>query len=295
MARWRARKARGAVSYKVRIESFEGPFDLLLHLVHRQRVDIGQVSLSDITDQYLAEILRIQALDLEISSDFIVVASTLLEIKAASLLPQEAQEFEDDIEEYEPSDLREILIERLINYKKFKNATAALERRFETELRMHERSFGPDPSLFRLMPDYLRGVSVEKVGELCASVFSRQDIFLLESEHIAARAIPVEVQIDRIYDALRHQRVVKFSDFIDKTTDSHVIVVTFLAILELFKQAKISLRQDALFGDIAISYIDPRDASYEHTSDTRDTPADVSAGEEADIPVGTPEVSVQEG
>ena len=144
----------------------------------------------------------------------------------------------------------------MINYKKFKNATAALAVRFETETRMHERPFGPDRSLFRLMPDYLKGVSLDKLGALCAQVFSRQDIFLLESEHIAKRAIPVEVQIDRIYDALRHQRVVKFSDFIEKDTDSHVIVVTFLAILELFKQAKISLRQDALFGDIAISYID---------------------------------------
>ena len=244
------------MSYKVKIESFEGPFDLLLHLVHRQRVDIGQVSLSDITDQYLAEIRRMQALDLEIASDFIVVASTLLEIKAASLLPQEMPEEGEEFEEYEPSDLRRILVERLINYKKFKNATAALAVRFETETRMHERPFGPDRSLFRLMPDYLKGVSLDKLGALCAQVFSRQDIFLLESEHIAKRAIPVEVQLDRIHDALRHQRVVKFSDFIEKDTDSHVIVVTFLAILELFKQAKISLRQDSLFGDIAISYID---------------------------------------
>lgn len=245
------------MSYKVRIESFEGPFDLLLHLVHRQRVDIGAISLADITDQYLAEIRRMQALDLEIASDFILVASTLLEIKAASLLPREVDEATgEDIEDYEPSDLRRILIERLINYKKFKNATAALERRFETETRMHERPFGPDASLFRLMPDYLRGVSVERIGELCAGVFSRQDIFLLESEHIAKRAIPVEVQIDHIYERLRHQRVAKFSDFIDKDTDAHVVVVTFLAILELFKQAKVSLRQDVLFGDIAISYLD---------------------------------------
>ena len=101
------------MSYKVKIESFEGPFDLLLHLVHRQRVDIGQVSLSDITDQYLAEIRRMQALDLEIASDFIVVASTLLEIKAASLLPQEMPEEGEEFEEYEPSDLRRILVERL--------------------------------------------------------------------------------------------------------------------------------------------------------------------------------------
>lgn len=268
------------MSYKVRIESFEGPFDLLLHLVQRQRVDIGQVSLSDITDQYLAEIRRMQELDLEIASDFIVVASTLLEIKAASLLPREESDEEEEFEEYEPSDLRRILIERLINYKKFKNATVALERRFETEMRMHERPFGPDPSLLRLMPDFLRGVSVERIGELCASVFSRQDIFLLESEHIARKAIPVEVQIDRVHDALRRRRVVRFSDLVEGERDPHIIVVTFLAILELFKQAKVSLKQDALFGDIAISYVD-RDRALAEEND--ETAREEALAEVADI------------
>lgn len=245
------------MSYKVKIESFEGPFDLLLHLVNRQRVDIGQVSLADITDQYLAEIRRMQALDLEIASDFILVASTLLEIKAASLLPGDESEDVEVFDEYEPNDLRQILIERLINYKKFKNATASLERRMDTEMRMHERPFGPDQSLFRLMPDYLRDVTLPEVAKLCARVFGRQDIFLLESEHIAKRAIPVEVQIDKIYDTLKRRRRAHFSDFIEEGSDSHVIVVTFLAILELFKQAKIALHQDMLFGDIAISYIQP--------------------------------------
>ena len=244
------------MSYKVRIDSFEGPFDLLLYLVSRQKVDIGAISITEIADQYLAEVSRMETLDLDVASDFLLVASTLLEIKAQSLIPRERDELDDDLAELAPSEARDMLVERLMEYKKFKNATAALAVRFETETRMHERPFGPDRSLFRLMPDYLKGVSLDKLGALCAQVFSRQDIFLLESEHIAKRAIPVEVQIDRIHDALRHQRVVKFSDFIEKDTDSHVIVVTFLAILELFKQAKISLRQDSLFGDIAISYID---------------------------------------
>ena len=154
------------------------------------------------------------------------------------------------------SEMRDALVEHLLEYKKFKNAAAALQGRFEAESRVHTRPFGPDRFFLALVPDYLGDVKIDRLGELCASCIARRDVFLLESEHIAKRAIPVEVQIDRIHDALRHQRVVKFSDFIEKDTDSHVIVVTFLAILELFKQAKISLRQDSLFGDIAISYID---------------------------------------
>ena len=136
-----------------------------------------------------------QALDLEIASDFIVVASTLLEIKAASLLPQEIPEEGEEYEEYEPSDLRRILVERLINYKKFKNATAALAVRFETETRMHERPFGPDrsPSLDACI--YPKGVSPDTERCVRAGLQPRQDIFLLESEHIAGpSAIPVEVQ-----------------------------------------------------------------------------------------------------
>ena len=97
------------------------------------------------------------------------------------------------------------------------------------------------------------------MGALCAQGFSRQDIFLLESEHIAKRAIPVEVQIDRIHDALRHQRVVKFSDFIEKDTDSHVIVVTFLALLELMKMGRIHLTQEHLFDDMMIEALEPEE------------------------------------
>ena len=97
------------MSYRVRIDSFEGPFDLLLYLVSRQRVDIGSISVAQIVDQYIAYVDRMEKLDLDVASDFLLVASTLLEIKASSLIPQEQDEMQDELDELSPSEARDIL------------------------------------------------------------------------------------------------------------------------------------------------------------------------------------------
>lgn len=128
------------MSYRVSTQVYSGPFDLLLQLVTRQKVDIGAISISEVAEQYLAEAERIEALDLDVASDFLLVAATLLDIKAASLVPQEAprkvddddDEFDEDLEELSTLDgdaLREVLIQRLIAYKQFKGAAAALGAR----------------------------------------------------------------------------------------------------------------------------------------------------------------------
>ena len=127
------------MSYRVRIESFEGPFDLLLFLVSRHKVDIGSISIAQIVDQYLAYVEAMDSLDLEVASDFLLVASTLLEIKAAALLPRESDEDEEQFEELSPGEARDMLIERLLAYKQFKNAASALAARFEQESRLHPR------------------------------------------------------------------------------------------------------------------------------------------------------------
>ena len=114
------------MSYKVRTESFEGPFDLLLYLVSRQRVDIGAISIAQIADQYLQEVARMGALDLDVASDFLLVASTLLEIKAASLVPSAQADADEELGEMDPVQARDALIARLIAYKQFKNAAAYL-------------------------------------------------------------------------------------------------------------------------------------------------------------------------
>ena len=136
------------MSYRVTTQGFTGPFDLLLQLVSRQKVDIGAISISEVADQYLAEVERIEALDLDVASDFLLVAATLLDIKAASLVPSDDaplvddEDIDDEYAGLDAESLREVLIQRLIAYKQFKSAAAALGSRMEAESRMHPRVAG---------------------------------------------------------------------------------------------------------------------------------------------------------
>ena len=235
------------MSYKVRIDSFEGPFDLLLYLVSRQKVDIGAISITQIADQYLAEVSRMDNLDLDVASDFLLVASTLLEIKAESLLPRERDAVAEEFEELAPSEARDILVERLLAYKQYKNAASALHMRFVSEGRMHPRPFGPD---------YLKDVTMDGLALLAARAFARRDVFLLESEHIAAKPIPVEVHVRAIHQRIQNKKTLRFSELVDERTPVPVVVVTFLAVLELYKRAMVKIEQAELFGDIDIRYIE---------------------------------------
>lgn len=244
------------MSYRVRIESFEGPFDLLLYLVSRQKVDIGAISITEITDQYLAEISRMNSLDLDVASDFLLVAATLLEIKAASLIPQEKSAVANEFEEISPNEARDILVDRLMEYKKFKNASLAMHSRFIAEGRMHARPFGPDRSFFSLIPDYLEGVTLDSLALLCAQAAARRDVFLLEAEHIAAKPIPVETHVRAIHQRIVNAKHMMFSDLVNERTPKQIFVVTFLAVLELYKRSMVKLKQAKAFGDISIDYIE---------------------------------------
>jgi segregation and condensation protein A len=244
------------VSYRVRIESFEGPFDLLLYLVSRKKVDIGGISINEITEQYLAEISRMEDLDLDVASDFLLVASTLLELKAASLIPKPPSDVEEEFPQIAPSEVRDILVERLLTYKQYKSASQSLYRRYISEGRIHIRPFGPDVSLLTLMPDYLEGVRLDDIAMLCAAALGRREQFLLDSDHIAVKPIPVESFVSSIYDQLHHAKRLHFSDLVDANARKPIIVVNFLAVLELFKRGMIDVEQDQRFGDIALSYIE---------------------------------------
>ena len=244
------------MSYKVRIDSFEGPFDLLLYLVSRQKVDIGAISITEIAAQYLAEVSRMSNLDLDVASDFLLVASTLLEIKAASLIPQEKSATAEEFQEIPPSEARDILVERLLEYKKFKNAAAGLHARFVAEGRMHSRPFGPDLDFLSLVPDYLEHVTLDALAYLCAAAYARRDVFVLESEHIAAKPIPVEVHVRAIHQRVKNSKHLRFSDLVDAQTPTPIVVVTFLAILELYKRSMVTIKQKTSFGDIDIDFIE---------------------------------------
>ena len=258
------------MSYKVHIDSYSGPFDLLLYLVSRQKVDIGVISITSIIDQYLEEMEHIGDVDLDVASDFLLVAATLLKIKAESLLEKPSVDLDEDIAQLAPSEARDILIARLLEYKQYKNAAQALHSREEAEQRMHARVCGPSEEFLNLMPDYLQGVSLERLGELAARALARKEIFLLESEHIAAKPIPVERYVQSIHARVKQEKQLSFSDLAPQGSDVAVVVVVFLALLELYKRSMVNLVQQDSFGDIHISYIEGSGELLLDASDTQE-------------------------
>ncbi len=244
------------MSYRVRTDSFEGPFDLLLYLVGRQRVDIGSISISEIVDQYLDEVAKMNMPDLDVASDFLLVASTLLEIKAHSMIPREHDDTDVDLQELEPNEARDLLVEKLVAYKQYKNAAAMLTARMQAQARMHPRTCGPQERFSHLMPDFLRDVTLDSIGYLAAQAYARREVALLESEHIAAKPIPVELHVRALHARLSKQKHLRFSDVVTDDTPTPLVVVTFLALLELYKRRMVSLTQDQLFGDIDVDFIE---------------------------------------
>ena len=246
------------MSYRVSTQVYSGPFDLLLQLVTRQKVDIGAISISEVAEQYLAEAERIEALDLDVASDFLLVAATLLDIKAASLVPQEAPrkidvddgEFDEDLEELSALDgdaLREVLIQRLIAYKQFKGAAAALGARMQVESRMHPRVAGPDPEFLGLMPDYLAGITLRGLAVICADLDGKRQTFLLEAEHVAPHRVPLDLTVASVDRFTMAHQTCTFRELLDGDATTEQLVVTFLAMLELAKRGSLTLSQDEIF------------------------------------------------
>ena len=258
------------MSYRVSTQVYSGPFDLLLQLVTRQKVDIGAISISEVAEQYLAEAERIEALDLDVASDFLLVAATLLDIKAASLVPQEAprkteddDEDDDELEELSALDgdaLREVLIQRLIAYKQFKGAAAALGARMQAESRMHPRVAGPDPEFLDLMPDYLAGITLRGLAVICADLDGKRQTFLLEAEHVAPHRVPLDLTVASVDRFTMAHQTCTFRDLLDGDATTEQLVVTFLAMLELAKRGSLTLSQDEIFGTISINRVEGAEA-----------------------------------
>ena len=251
-------------SYRVRTQAYSGPFDLLLQLVSRQKVTIGSISISEVANQYLAEVKRMSELDLDVASDFVLVASTLLDIKAASLVPNEPigrtsdldEEPDDDLEGLSPDEAREVLIARLFAYKQFRGAASSLGSRLEAEARMFPRTVGPDPEFLGLMPDYLEGITLRSLAVICADIDSRRETFLLEAEHVAPKRLPVALTIAAVDRLVRSHGKVSFTELLDGQDAPEVVVANFLAILELYKRGLVDVRQSELFGEIDVSHVE---------------------------------------
>lgn len=256
------------MSYKVNTATYSGPFDLLLQLVSRQKVAIGSISISEVADQYLAEVNAMEELDLDVASDFVLVASTLLDMKAHALVPQDVSlkssydedEYDDELDGLSPDEAREVLIARLIAYKQFRNAGAALGSRMEAESYMFPRSVGPDPDFLNLMPDYLEGITLRSLAVICADIDSKRETFLLEAEHVAPKRLPVALTVASVDRLTRSKGKVTFSELLDGQDTPEIVVANFLAVLELFKRGLVRVQQDVVFGEIEIEHIEGADS-----------------------------------
>jgi segregation and condensation protein A len=239
--------------YKVKLDVFEGPFDLLLHLISRQKVDIRDVPLQTIADEYLAYIDRMKDLDLDVASDFLLVAATLMELKAASLLPGLLDM--EDLDELTAADGRDVLIARLIEYRTCKNAAAELEARAEAFSKLSTRQAGLEDAFVGLLPDFLAEITLEELAFRCARLLSRREVPLIEASHIGGIPLSVERRIENVIERVRRAGRISFMELVGDGQDRAEFIVALLAILELYKRGDVELAQAERFGSIELHYV----------------------------------------
>lgn len=236
--------------YKVKLEAFEGPLDLLLFLIKKSEVDIYDIPISEVTQQYLEYIEIIQLLDIEAASDFILMAATLMRIKAQMLLPRPEVEEIDEIE-----DPRQELVYRLLEYKRFKDVALDLaDKEKEAHLVYPRGGYKFDGAT--LEPDFSE-ISDVTLFDLVAAF--RKVVAARPSppvHRVELTNVSLEEQMRLVLDTLREKRQVEFTTLFNPEDDKLVLIVTFIAILELVKQKRLKAAQSQVFGQIMIEYID---------------------------------------
>jgi len=247
-------------TYTVNTEIFQGPFDLLLHLVSSQKLDVSALSLSQIVDEYIAHIETMRELDLDVASEFLVLAAQLIEIKGLALLPKEELIVDDEFEYYAPREIRDLLVARLLAYKQYKNASHYLATRLETQAHLHPRLAGVEPQYAHVMPDFLEGIELEALTQIIAELEARREIFLLEADHIATAPISLRSYAEKVQEKLRAGVSKTFGELLSKHAEPAEVVVTLLAVLELYKRGLIDMKQQSRDTDIQLTGLSEEEA-----------------------------------
>lgn len=233
-----------STSYTVRLPVFEGPLDLLLHLIEGRELDITKVSLAEVTNQYLEYISQLDQLEPEKLADFLVIAAKLLLIKSRMLLPQPPAEPDDEEE-----DVGDELVRRLIEYRRFKSAAQQLRFREEQGLRAHVRLV-PPPHPERTVS--LESVSLDALLEAVRQAMVSQTASSAD-EVIAPVQISLPEKIAHLESLLTQHGHFSFNRVLEQATSRMEIIVTFLALLQLMKRRRVLVEQRKLFGDIVVS------------------------------------------
>ncbi len=241
---------------------YSGPFDLLLQLILKEQVDIHEVSLSVIVDQFLAEVERIQALDLDVATEFLLIAATLVELKTRRLLPGLADVDLD--EEFALWEERDLLVARLLECKTFQDVAKVFAFLAERADLSFPRAVGPDERFEGLAPDLLEGTSIERLRRAAIKAFTPTPVPVVDLHHVNPIRFTVAEAVADLVEELPKLGRVTFRRLTADLADRIEIIVQFLAVLELYKQGYVDLDQVERFGEIEISWtgeagVDPED------------------------------------
>lgn len=246
------------MNLEFKLQAFEGPLDLLLHLIEKNKVNIYDIPIVEITEQYIEYVRQMDKEDLDLVSEFLVMAATLLDIKAKMLLPKNEEE------EEETEDPRAELVERLLEYKRFKYMSYELkDRQLDAEKNMFKVPTIPDEVKKYEAPveldKLLDGITLKKLNDIFNEVLKRQvdkiDPIRSKFGTIEKEEVSLEEKMDYIADYVERERHCSFRNLLKSGHSKIQLIVTFLAILELMKVGKIKIIQDNIFDDIQIDAV----------------------------------------
>jgi segregation and condensation protein A len=247
-----ASEAEGSTRFTVRLTNFEGPFDLLLQLISKHKLDVTEIALSTVTDEFIAHLRALgDELDLDQASEFLVVAATLLDLKAARLLPAAEVEDEEDLELLEARDL---LFARLLQYKAYKEAAAFLREREGVAARRFARDVALEPRFADLMPEVLLGVTPQQFAALAAKALTPRAPQTVSVTHLHAPPVSVAEQLLAVRNQLIRQRTASFRVLTADCMHTLEIVARFLALLELYRQQRVVFEQVTPLGDLTVRW-----------------------------------------
>ena len=251
----------GSGRFTVRLTNFEGPFDLLLQLIGKHELDVTEIALSRVTDEFIAHLRALgDELDLDQASEFLVVAATLLDLKAARLLP--AAEVEDD-EDLELLEARDLLFARLLQYRAYKQAAAFLREREAGAVRRFPRDVALEPRFADLLPEVLLGVSPEQFAALATKALTPTVPPTVGVSHLHAPAVSVSEQLVLVRDRLRSAGTASFRALTADCGHTLEVVARFLALLELYRQQRVVFEQLTPLGELHVRWVGGADPGPE--------------------------------
>ncbi len=242
--------------FSVHLDNFDGPFDLLLQLISRHKLDITEISLSIVTDEFIAFIRALEASGegwrLDQATEFLVIAATLLDLKAARLLPSGEIEDEEDLALLEA---RDILFARLLQYRAFKEVAASFQDAIANADKSFPRVVALDPALASLLPEVLIGVGAQRFAAIAERVLTPKAPPVVAVEHLHSALVSVTEESKLVVEALRKGRTVSFRNLVQGADSTLVVVARFLALLDLYRQGALRFEQVIALGELQISWV----------------------------------------